>query len=32
MFSFVTVAFRWGIRATTYGYWMLEPYPPFVWA
>jgi hypothetical protein len=32
MFSFVTVAFRWGIRASTYGYWMLEPYPPFVWA
>jgi hypothetical protein len=32
MFSFVTIAFRWALRAATYLYWMEEPYPPFVWA
>jgi hypothetical protein len=32
MFNFILVGFRWALRAGTYGYWMTEPYPPFVWA
>jgi Domain of unknown function (DUF4389) len=32
IFSFVTITFRWALRASTYMYWMVEPYPPFVWA
>jgi Domain of unknown function (DUF4389) len=32
IFSFVTITFRWALRAGAYAYWMEEPYPPFVWA
>jgi uncharacterized protein DUF4389 len=32
MFNFVTISFRWALRAGAYLYWMVEPYPPFVWA
>lgn len=32
LFNAATVALRWSARVTIYYYWMVEPYPPFVWA
>lgn len=32
LFEAVTVALRWTARATLYAYWLVERYPPFVWA
>jgi hypothetical protein len=32
LFNVVTIALRWGARSRMYYYWMIEPYPPFVWA
>ena len=32
LFRAVTIALRWNARANTYYYWMIERYPPFVWA
>jgi hypothetical protein len=32
LFDAVTVALRWSARVTLYVYWMVDRYPPFVWA
>lgn len=32
LFSAVTVSLRWTMRTAIYAYWMVEQYPPFVWA
>jgi Domain of unknown function (DUF4389) len=32
IFDLVTIALRWSARATMYWYFMVEPYPPWVWA
>jgi hypothetical protein len=32
LFRAVTIALRWTARVTIYYYWMVEPYPPFVWS
>jgi hypothetical protein len=32
LFNLVTIALRWSARAGIYQYFMVEPYPPFVWA
>jgi hypothetical protein len=32
LFRAVTIALRWNARVNTYYYWMVERYPPFVWA
>ncbi len=32
LFDVVTIALRWSARSTLYLYWLVERYPPFVWA
>jgi ABC-type multidrug transport system fused ATPase/permease subunit len=32
LFNTIVVTLRWVARHNVYGYWMTEPYPPFVWA
>jgi hypothetical protein len=32
LFRTVTIALRWNARVNTYYYWMIDRYPPFVWA
>lgn len=32
IFRLVALGLRWSLRVTAFHYWMIEPYPPFVWA